>query len=103
MPVINVDANQGVHLPAGTIPGLMHVYCVNTTATFGISIVNPPPPYVWHFLTAGHMLTFQVDGYDVWIFNNGPSRIQLLSMVEFEGISIEEVKGAVELSEAEVA
>lgn len=79
MPVINLNANQGVHLGAGTVPGLMHVYCVGPgPATFGISVYNAPPPYTWHQLAAGHMLAFQVDGFDAWVFNNGPSRVQLL-------------------------
>ncbi len=102
MAVVNVDAGHGVNLPAGTVPGLMHVYCVGPTpATFGISIVNPPPPYLWHNLAAGHMLTFQVDGYAVWVFNNGPSRIQLLYDAVFEGKSIDEVEGAVRINKAE--
>lgn len=73
--VININPNQGVALPAGAIQGIMHVYCVNSMTTFGIAIVNPPPPYVWHQLNAGHMLDFQVDGFAVWVYNNGPSRI----------------------------
>jgi hypothetical protein len=92
--VINLDANQGIHLPAGAVPGLMHVYCVNTTATFGISIYNPPPPWTMHQLTAGHMVTFQVDGFDVWVYNLGPSRIQLLYIEVFQGKSVSEVPGA---------
>jgi hypothetical protein len=100
--VINIDPNHGVSLPAGTVPGLMHVYCVNTTATFGISIYNPPPPWIWHQLSAGHMLTFQVDRFAVWVFNNGPSRIQLL-YPDFllEGKSIGEVEGAIPINRAD--
>lgn len=92
--VINLDANQGVHLPAGTVPDLMHVYCVNTTATFGISIHNQPPPWTVHQLTAGNMLTFQVDRLEVWVYNWGPSRIQLLYAEVFHGKSVDEVPGA---------
>lgn len=99
--VINVNPNQGVALPAGAIQGLMHVYCVSAVATFGIAIVNAPPPYVWHQLNAGHMLDFQVDGYPVWVYNNGPSRIQLLDPSQaFEGKSIDEVEGALLIDQA---
>ncbi|MBL8150754.1 MAG: hypothetical protein JNN15_12590 [Blastocatellia bacterium] len=95
MAVVNVPANTGVHLNAGQVPGLMYVYCVGPAmATFGISIVNPPPPYVWHQLAAGHMLTFQVDGFDCWVENNGPSTIQLLYNTTFEGKEVREVEGA---------
>ncbi len=100
--VININPNQGVALPAGAIQGIMHVYCVNSMTTFGIAIVNPPPPYVWHQLNAGHMLDFQVDGFAVWVYNNGPSRIQLLDPNQvFEGKSIGEVEGAILINQAD--
>jgi len=100
MSVINVDPNSGVHLPANTVPGLMHVYCVGpANATFGISIVNAPPPYTWHTLAAGHTLSFQVDNFPVWVFNQGPSKIQLLFGTPLDGSEIEgEIKGAKVLS-----
>lgn len=95
MTVVNVPANSGVQLPQRAVPGLMHVYCVGPgPATFGITIYNPPPPYMWHQLTAGNMLTFQVDNYAAWVFNQGPSGIQLLYGAVFEGQSIEDVEGA---------
>jgi hypothetical protein len=96
VPVINVAPNNGVHLAEGVAPGLMHVYCVGPgPAQFGIAIVNPPPPWVWHHLAAGHMLTFQVDGYQAWVFNNGPSRIQLLVADPLlDAVEIADVVGA---------
>jgi hypothetical protein len=94
MAVINLDANQGIAIPANVVPGLMHVYCVGPApATFGISIYNPPPPLTPHQLTPGHMLTFQVDNFPVWVYNAGPSRIQLLYGMVFEGVSPNEVNG----------
>ena len=96
MAVVNVTANQGTNLAQGVVEGLMHVYCMGPgPATFGISIVNPPPPYVNHQINAGNMLTFQVDGYPTWVFNNGPSTIQLLYNQAFEGRAISEVEGAI--------
>lgn len=101
MTVVNIDANQGVSLPANSVPGLMHVYCVNASADFGISIVNQPPPYVWHHLTSGGMLTFQVDNFPVWVWNAGPSRIQLLyGALDVEGTPVADVPGAVALDSA---
>ena len=98
MAVVNVDANSGVALPVDTVPGLMHVYVISTYADFGISIYNAPPPYTWHHVVAGDMRTFQVDNFAVWVWNNGPSRIQLLyADLELEGISVHEAAGLVPL------
>lgn len=101
MPVVNVPANQGVHLAANAVPGLMHVYCVGPgQAVFGITIHNQPPPYYWHTLPAGHMLDFQVDNLPAWVWNNGHSRIQLLYGSTREGESIADTKGATAITEA---
>jgi len=95
MSVVNVTANQGVSFNANAVEGLMHVYCMGPgPATFGITIVNPPPPYIQHQIAAGNMLSFQVDGYPVWVFNNGPSTIQLLYGQLYSGQSIDETEGA---------
>ncbi|MEM1203212.1 MAG: hypothetical protein AAGN66_08285 [Acidobacteriota bacterium] len=96
MTVINVNQGQTVHLAAGTVPGNMNVYCVGPgPATFGITIVNPPPPFTMHHLIAGHMLTFQVDGFPAWVQNQGPSKIQLLFTAnEFDADSLDEIEGA---------
>lgn len=99
MAVINVPANTAVQIAQGQVPSLMHVYCVGPNpVTFGISIVNPPPPYIWHNLAAGHFLSFQVDGFQTWVQNNGPSMIQLLYTTTFEGLAIEEAEGVTPFS-----
>jgi len=101
MTVINIDANSGVALPANTVPGLMHVYCVRQHADFGISVVNQPPPYTWHHLVAGDTRTFQVDNFAVWVWNNGPSRIQLLfGLLQLDGVPASDVDGATVLEHA---
>lgn len=101
MAVINLLSGQSIDLPAEAVPGLMHVYCVGpNSATFGISVVNAPPPYTSHHLAAGNTLTFQIDRFPVWIINNGPSKIQLLYVDgtgNFEG-KVKEVKGIFPIS-----
>jgi hypothetical protein len=100
MAVVNVTANQGVSLGAGTVQGLMHVYCMGPgPATVGITIAAPPPPFVNHHITPGNMVTFQVDRYAVWVYNNGPSTIQLLYNQAFQGKAIHEVEGAVPIDQ----
>jgi hypothetical protein len=97
VPVVNLDAGHGVRLAPGSVPGRMHIYCVGPLldATVGISIYNPPPPYTWHRIPPGDTREFQVDGFETWVVNRGPSRVQLLIWaLALEGVSIEDVEGA---------
>ena len=103
MTVVNVPANHTEHLPANTVPGLMHVYCVGPgQAEFGIAIKvsNKQPPYTYHTFSAGGHLTFQIDNLETWVKNDGPSRIQLLYGSTREGDSIADTKGATAITEA---
>lgn len=95
MTVVNLNAGQGHHFRPGDVPGFLNVYCVDAPyADFAIAIVNPNGP-VWHRIRRGDMRTFQVDGFPAWVFNQGPSRVQLLYVpLELEGVSVEDIEGA---------
>src|SRR4051812_21388662 len=105
MAVLNIDPNSGAHFGPGEVHGLANVYCVGPGASnFGIKIMAPPPPpWTMHNLQAGHMITFQVDDLELWLYNWGPSRIQLLYNPDEEGMpgarSVEEAEGAEALAE----
>ncbi|MBV9444539.1 MAG: hypothetical protein JO345_01360 [Streptosporangiaceae bacterium] len=79
MAIVNVPAGSGAHIRSGAIKNILTVYCVGPEpATFGISIHNPPPPYIWHHIAPGNAVAFQIDEFEIWVFNKGPSTIQLL-------------------------
>lgn len=94
--VINIAADSGVRLPAGQVPGSMQVYCVSSDAEYGVELKWPhfPPPTQWYRISAGQMHRIQVGGYEVGVYNLGPSRIQLLLVqMELDGVAPEQVPG----------
>ena len=97
MPVIDVQPNAGLHLEEGFAEGLVHVYCTGPgPAQVGIALINPPPPLTMHHIAQGDMRTFQAMGDQVWIWNFGPSRVQVITPdgLLLEGAAVEEVDGA---------
>ena len=78
MTVVNITPQDGVRdFPAGTVPGIMHVYCLGPgQAGYVIQIANGEPAQ--YQIDAGHTDTFDINGQSFLFRNYGPSTLQLL-------------------------
>jgi hypothetical protein len=79
---VTLHAKNGQSFAAGTFPVDNNMIVLVTGAggshaRYGIAIKNPPPPYVWYDHTAGGENVYHIDGQAVWVFNEGPSDIQV--------------------------
>ncbi len=79
MSVVNITPDDKIrNFAAGTVPGIMHVYCIGGPGQTGyvIEIGNGEPTE--HFIDKGHTDTYNINGQTFNFRNYGPSTLQLL-------------------------
>ena len=78
MAVVTITPQDGVrYFPAGTVPGIMHVYCLGPGSADYVIQIDGQEPTVQH-LDPGHTETFAINGQDFYIRDYGTSSLQLL-------------------------
>jgi hypothetical protein len=77
MPIVRLKPQEKHHFSQGEFKDSMVVLVVGPgPAHYGISIKNPPPPYVWYDNHPTNEQLYKVNGLAVWVVNEGPADIQ---------------------------
>ena len=99
MPIINLPANQGAEVAAGTILTNLTIL-VNgpSSAQIGIQLDEPPPPYAWIIQGPLEERNYYINGHKLWVFNRGPSAIQAFWNLPLHGVSPGDVPGVTLIS-----